>query len=101
MLNEIQSISEKNNAQFILMHVINKNFWLEKDINYQICYKNKIINYSNQNHIKVYNETFANIKKIFKYSVPRDLEWYNSYDGHLSYKYNKKIFKELSKFIFN
>ena len=99
LLKEIQALANKNNAEFILIDVTNKHFLFEENKKYTICYKKKVITYSNSNYYDLLKKVFKGIKNIFKFEIPRDDLWYDIKDGHLNYEINSKIFKSLANYI--
>lgn len=96
LLIEIQKISYKYNAKFILLNTHINNYIFETDDDFMVCINNKEIIYSNKNYFKLFDDTFKNIDILVEYSFPRGFQWYEPKDGHLNYKTNKIVFKKVS-----
>ena len=97
LLNQIQDLTEKNNSKFILLHVLNKNYYFKKNKDYSICLKGKIVSYSNKNFEELITNVFKGIKNIVNYEIKRNTKEYDIYDGHLNYNMNQEIFKKVSE----
>jgi hypothetical protein len=101
LLNKIQNLSKENNAKFILLNVINKNYFFKNDKNYSICLDGKVVNYSNKNFEKFLGKVFRGIDYIITYNIEKSIKEYDVFDGHLNYNLNQKIFELVSKKIKN
>ncbi len=101
LLKEIQKISKDNNSKFILINVINKNYYFKNDSIYSICIQNKLIEYSNKYYEDFFNKIFNGLENVISHNIERGYEEYDLIDGHLNYKTNKEIFLKVADKIKN
>lgn len=97
LVEEIQKVSNDHKAKFILFTINNYNETFKTDNIYTICRKGKKINYSNLFREKYINDTYKNIKYKTKLKIPRGAIYYDSFDGHPNYEYNKKAVELIYK----
>ena len=97
LVEEIQKVSNDHKAKFILFRINNYNETFKTDNIYTMCRAGREINYSNLFREKYMNDTYKNIKYKTKLKIPRGAIYYDNFDGHKNYKYNKKAVELIYK----
>ncbi len=93
LVEEIQKTSNNYKAKFILFNIFNYNELFKTENIYTMCFNGNEVNYSNIFRKKYIDDTYKNIKYKIFFNIPRGAIYYDNFDGHINYEYNKKAVK--------
>ena len=58
-----------------------------------MCFNGNEVNYSNIFKREYLDDTYKNIRYKIYFNIPRGAFYYDNFDGHINYEYNKKAVK--------
>ena len=103
LLNKIQEVTIKNNSDFYLINIVQKEFHrpLSVEKQFVFCEKGKELIYSNKAYDDMIKRIFKNIKNTLQINLEEEFG-YNSYDffdGHLNNDANKFVMEKVANFV--